>query len=191
MHCGPGTVVAINIVGCVLHVAKREQLLLSSCCGSVIRYSGVEYDGSFRMLPHAVFPHAAARCVSARCRQFPWAEITRRDRQRVRSALRVASPTLREKGEDNIRRSRGGTKDVFHLRAALRRAANAAASRPTSAAHRAVWALFEACGALPLAAFCIFLPHAAFYRLLPHAAFYRLLPHAAACCRTLPHARRE
>ena len=46
MQCGPGTVVMINIVGCVLHVAKREQLLLSSCCGSVIRYSGIEYDGS-------------------------------------------------------------------------------------------------------------------------------------------------
>ncbi len=66
MHCGPGTVVAINIVGCVLHVAKREQLLLSSCCGSVIRYSGVEYDGSFRMLCFRMLPHAAASFHSFR-----------------------------------------------------------------------------------------------------------------------------
>ena len=45
MHCGPGTVVAINMVGCVIGVAKKEQLILSACCGNVIRYSGVEYDG--------------------------------------------------------------------------------------------------------------------------------------------------
>ena len=45
MHCGFGTVVSINIIGRLVHVAKKEQLLLSSCCGNVIRYSGTEYDG--------------------------------------------------------------------------------------------------------------------------------------------------
>jgi hypothetical protein len=46
MHCGFGTVLSINIIGRLVHVAKKEQLLLSSCCGNVIRYSGIEYDGS-------------------------------------------------------------------------------------------------------------------------------------------------
>jgi hypothetical protein len=40
MNCGPGSVVSIGMVGCVVSVANREQLLISTCCGAVIRYSG-------------------------------------------------------------------------------------------------------------------------------------------------------
>lgn len=40
MHCGPGTVLTINMVGCIAAVAK-ERLLLSSCCGCFIYYSGL------------------------------------------------------------------------------------------------------------------------------------------------------
>ena len=61
MHCGFGTVVSINIIGRLVHVAKKEQLLLSSCCGNVIRYSGTE-----PARPHCASGKCGPHCASGR-----------------------------------------------------------------------------------------------------------------------------
>ena len=45
MYCGAGTVLTIDMLGRIVTVAK-EQLLLSSCCGSFIYYSGSGHEFS-------------------------------------------------------------------------------------------------------------------------------------------------
>jgi hypothetical protein len=56
MHCGPGTVLTIGMVGCIATVAK-ERLLLSSCCGCFIYYSGLGTEYSCK---------CGAQCASQR-----------------------------------------------------------------------------------------------------------------------------
>ena len=43
MYCGAGTVLTIDVLGRIVTVAK-EQLLLSSCCGSFIYYAGSGHE---------------------------------------------------------------------------------------------------------------------------------------------------
>jgi len=43
IHCGPGTVVSIDMLGRILVVAN-DIIMLSSCCGSLIHYSGSGYE---------------------------------------------------------------------------------------------------------------------------------------------------
>lgn len=43
VHCGQGTVLTINMMGCIATVAK-DRLLLSSCCGSFVYYAGTGHE---------------------------------------------------------------------------------------------------------------------------------------------------
>jgi hypothetical protein len=47
IHCGPGTVLTIDMLGRMLVVAN-EKIILSSCCGSFVYYSGSGFEYSTR-----------------------------------------------------------------------------------------------------------------------------------------------
>ena len=55
MHCGPGTVLTINMVGCIAAVAK-DRLLLSSCCGCLIFYTGLGGEYTSKCGTHCASP---------------------------------------------------------------------------------------------------------------------------------------
>jgi hypothetical protein len=53
IHCGPGTVVSIDMLGRILVVAN-DIIILSSCCGSLIHYSGTGYEFNTACGPQCV-----------------------------------------------------------------------------------------------------------------------------------------
>ena len=78
MYCGAGTVLTIDLLGRIVTVAK-EQLLLSSCCGSFIYYSGSGHEFS---------TECGQQCAGAR--QL----YRKRERSSVQAAPAAAPPLV-------------------------------------------------------------------------------------------------